>query len=273
MKLWEYISEIKLRMHRLNVLNNLSDIQLATYMNMARKQAQRLAVDLVPHRFARIVRLNISSVSEQYSNTANNFYGQQRVLLHRVILPRDFIDAYSVRLSFVLNGQDRLYEARKYSMEEMFTINAHTWNKPLPTSPVYALSVEDIVGNTRNDKNWVMYLGGLTIDTNLTLFDTVDDGTVPEVEVWYTAILPDLELDAEDIYNAGDAEDDLTMPPDIEEFAINMATFYALQYIGAQQQAQIVNAEINRLRQLITENYFTAEQKASSLLPSQEGLE
>lgn len=94
----EYIEEVMLRLSRFDVISQLNEPLILTYINKGRQQAQRFSLEVMPERYGRISILPISpNFVPAYTTTS--YYGKV-TRMYPVVLPNDFINVYRVILRY-----------------------------------------------------------------------------------------------------------------------------------------------------------------------------
>jgi len=258
MTAYEYIEEIKLRLTAYTVGQEADDLQLLTFLNNARKRVQYDTMTKYPERYAVITRLPIvaaSDIYDLYSNENQANADLQDVDVYRVVLPINFIDTFVVKLCYVEEELDYQFEARRMTKYEMFSISQHIHNKPTYYNPVYAISREA----------GVYYIYFSSLKSGGTLITST-----PELEIWHTAVIADLEMiDGAGVF-LGDT--DTVIAKELEELVILYTIFLYLQQINAQEYINFLSMEIQDQLQSLMPLYQLDKVEADIKLSSQEGL-
>lgn len=235
----DYIEEIKLRLSRFDVIKHLNDLLILSYINKGRQQAQRFTLESMPERYARISTFAIGTAAV-YTTTD---YRGKPVNLFPVALPNDFLKAYRVILNYTLNNVPKSWEARYYTVNEIYNTNVLSVNPPMPYAPVYTVTAN-------NDTNYNILISGLDIPPNSTIFATLGYTNI-SCEVWYTAAISEIEY-----RTAGNTTDnEVTLPVPLEELVINYAMYHCLRHVNHQAGIELLIKEIRLLESLITQNY------------------
>jgi hypothetical protein len=259
MTAYEYIEEIKLRLTAYSVGQEADDLQLLTFLNNARKRVQYDTLAKYPERYGVVGRFVLdptADIYDLYSNENQANADLQDVDVYRITLPINFIDSIVVKLCFELEESDYEYEARRMTKYEMFSISQHIHNKPTFYSPVYAIAREGGV--------YYLYISSLKNGADL-----ITDS--PEIEIWYTAVIADLQMiDAAGVF-LGDT--DTVIARELEELVILYTIFLYMQQANAQEYISFLALEIQDQLQTLMPLYQLDKVKADVELASQEGMQ
>lgn len=256
----EYIDEIKLRLNRTEVQLQMDDPQILTYINMARRQIQRLTMGLFPERYGQKVTINLitgSTLEVDWAMASN--YINMPANVWSASLPTDFITPVLVILHWVntVSGVTYRSEARQMTKTEMFNIQQSAWDSPNIWDPVYTIDRDMIL--SQGGDVYKIYISGLELG-NTTLQTLFDISTTVNLEVWYVGAIMNLDwLDTE-----------LTIPPDFEELVIYYAMTYCLLNMNDNQAIVLVEAERDNLEKMLQQNYELDKLKKVVFIPSKE---
>lgn len=232
-----YIEEIKSRIHRYAVAENLSDLEIMTYVNIVRKTIQRYVMKAMPERFGRIYREFINSTPTNYLNI--NF---KNVFLYPAILPDNFIEEIVVKVNWEEDGYPYSRQARKAEHTEVHQISMNSWTTPFILQPIYNIGQDE---TSTNPLAKTIMIGGLDGSTN-TLFTTADPNNgQPLVEIWYLAMLDDLEF----------ADNETVYIGDLQELVILQTIMMCLKRTSPEGSYPILKSEIDQLTKIIQGNY------------------
>lgn len=237
----EYVEELMLRLSRFDVIKDLNEPLMLTYINKGRQQAQRLTIAYMPERYSRRSVFPIENQPMAQYNT--RAYDGQLVSLYPVVLPDDFLDSYRVILQYTLNNVERLVECRRYTMDEIYNTNILAINPPKIFTPIYT-----VVAN--NDINYRLLIAGLDLSSNNNIFADENYSDVM-CEVWYTVAIN--ELEGRNSNNQIDNE--LTLPIHIEELAINYAMLHCLRHVKHEEGIQLLIQEVQLLESMFMQNF------------------
>lgn len=247
MTLPQYIDEIKLRLIRLMVVMEMNDSELIMYINQARQDVQRLTIGSHRERYGKSTFVTAGVVDPVYS--IQRPYGQSQALVYACRLPTEFIEMWAVTYQV---GELQRTEARRYDMRELYTIGMHNWNMPTPLRPIY--SVLDNYANNLPDSTMLFSIGQALNEE-------------ASIQIWYTAAVQGLDL-----YDAGfnyGADNDISIPTELDELVVLYAMRTVMQRIEAPAAAAAIQSQIGMHEQAIVASYQTEKLKVTSLLPSQ----
>jgi hypothetical protein len=233
-----YIEEIKSRIHRYAVAENLNDLEIMTYVNIVRKTIQRYVMKAMPERFGRIYKTQITSTPIDYLSV-----NYKNIFMYPALLPDNFIEELVVKVNWteIINTETVPFsrQARKAEHTEIHKISMNSFTTPFILQPIYNMGQEN--GNPNPLAKTIM-IGGLDGASN-TLFELSDSD--PEVEIWYLAMLDDLEFaDRETVYVG-----------DLQELVILQSIMMCLQRSSPDAVYPILKSEIDQLTQIIQGNY------------------
>lgn len=276
----EFVDDLRLRLSRLDVKLEIDDAVLLTILNAARKKTQTLTLALHPERYGRIMNIPLADFTLIPEDVVTNFTHGEDINVWWYELPTDFIDAHVVILRFKVDGDieelggtyDNVifnFEARRFDKKELFGVQEQSWNRPTYVTPVYAIE-RNIVSvtagasaNTGNDH--YLLISGLDTATG-TIMDFMESG---EIEIWYTAMVPELELYPNPLGTISDLE--LAISIEFEELTMLTAMIGCLQKIRASQELiGELRSELGEWEAIVSETYTVAKQKENSLLPSRD---
>lgn len=261
-----YVDEVKLRLSRLDTAIKLDDPLIATYINRARREVQRMSIAIMPERYGKVQTAFILPTYYEQAELLTTYSGTAARML-KIGLNDEFIEPVVVILQYTMStGQSNAgvtfrSEARRMTKQEMYSIQKHAWNSPVDGRPVY--SVERPLDGT--NQSWVLYLSGLDLSDGNTLFDVAE---ALVLEVWYVSALNDLEF-----YNptvASNTDEEQTIPPELEELVVYYAMAYCLRNINMAQAFPSVEADIRMFEDTLKLNYQVDKIQNSIMLPSKE---
>jgi len=278
----EYIDDLRLRLSRLDVKLEIDDSTLLTVLNAARRRTQTLTLSLYPERYGRVMTLDITTdlnliPEDEVLNATHN----DTINVYYAVLPPDFIDAQAVILRYNMDGTawgvtyDNVtfsHEARRFDKRELYGIQEQSWNRPTYTAPVYGIerNIITVTGGAPaiSGNNYYLLFAGLS-DGNQTIMD-ISAFQHGRVEVWYTALVPDLELFPSG--SPGTVSDlELAIPIEFEELTMLNAMVSCLQKVRNAEQLLIdARGELAEWEGLVSEMYSVGKLKESTLLPSKE---
>jgi hypothetical protein len=279
----EYIDDIKLRCSRLSVTLELDDPTILTFINASRKRVQQSTIALYPERYSKIVKLDITNAVPSANSYAYNPTYGYTINIYSLDLPDDFIDAHVIKLRYKLNGtfQSTAFtnvtfnnEARRYDKRELYKLLTQTNNRPTILSPAYAIErniVTVSAGVESNSGNgYVLLLAGL--DTSNGYLPDEVAYVSGEVEVWYTALVSDLE-EFPSATPGVVADREVTIPAEFEELVMMHTMVACMQKVRAAEAITMeVMSELTDYEKEIFEVFAVTKQKAGSLLPSRESI-
>lgn len=252
----DYIDEIKLRLKRHKVSQEMSDAEILTYANRARNQVQKLTMGLFPERYSRVwdIGIGVQDIESLYDQT--NTYAavtspSSYVQVARIVLPNDFISMEVCKIRYDLLRRVEVSEARPVTMSELYKACMHSFNYPNFTSPVY--TVERVGGQ------YVLYLAPSISGTTLDLYQM-------SAEIWYVAAVMDLQ----NLAGSGVEDVDTQIPIEFQPLVMDFAELYILMRIIPEALPQMVTMEIKRLSELLKINYSIETDLQYTLLPSKE---
>lgn len=233
-----YIEEVKSRVHRYNVAADLNDLEIMTYVNIVRKTIQRYVMKAMPERFGRIYTTFITSTPTDYLNV--NF---KNVFMYPADLPANFIEEIVVKVNWTEDGYPYSRQARKAEHTEIHQISMNSWTTPFILQPIYNIG-QDEASNTNPLAKTIM-VGGLDGSTN-TLFTTADPNAgQPKVEIWYLAMLDDIEF----------ADNETVYIGDLQELVVLQTIMMCLKKISPEGSYPILKSDIDQLTKIIQGNY------------------
>lgn len=279
----EYIDDIKLRCSRLSVTLELDDPTILTFINASRKRVQQSTIALYPERYSKIVKLDITNAVPSANSYAYNPTYGYTINIYSLDLPDDFIGAHVIKLRYKLNGtfQSTAFtnvtfnnEARRYDKRELYKLLTQTNNRPTILSPAYAIErniVTVSAGVESNSGNgYVLLLAGL--DTSNGYLPDEVAYVSGEVEVWYTALVSDLE-EFPSATPGVVADREVTIPAEFEELVMMHTMVACMQKVRAAEAITMeVMSELTDYEKEIFEVFAVTKQKAGSLLPSREAI-
>ena len=258
----DYIDEIKLRMLRHNVATNLNDPAIMTYVNMAREDAQMITKDLYPERYGDIITETVATPTYYALGQVLETYQQDPSRVIQVALPIDTLDIIVCNMKWLESGITYKSEARYSTKTEMYNAQLHAFNQATFMSPIYTLERDQTTGA------YNLLLAGTDVETGVTIFDIADGGQII-IEMYTLTALNKLDNNTE----TGRGDQELTLPPDLEEYVIYQAMNSCMQDINDQQARKAVTAEAAAVESLVMQNYELFKQQDSTLLPSKETAE
>lgn len=257
----QYIDEVKLRLARHQVLRDLNDPQLLTFVNNGRRAVQQFTMALYRERFGKIYRAAITQAEDTVSRSEHGYLPGVTQNVYMFDLPSDFMEWEVAILMWVdaTTGVTYRRPIREVTKQELFSAQTHSWSGGTTWSPLFTVDRQiNRTGVAGGTYPWVLYLSGLNKSDGTTLFD---DASSVQVEVWYVAALDWLEY----------ADDDVQLQDDMEEFVVYYAMLEALELHQDVKTYNSVVQDLQGMQQQIKINYELKKQKHSSLLPSKEG--
>ena len=255
----QYVDEVKLRLTRIGVTVDLSDSEIITYINRARRSVQMVVLPIFEQRFGAFISIPLTNAAQDVMSTVPANYTGEPVNIFRTNIPI-LIDVISAYITWTdPNGIIKRREARRVSKKEMHTINNHSWNLPSIDRPVYAIEMKTLEATPGQTGGWAIYLGGLEDTPTTTILTQAN----PTFELWYTAPLADFQ-------SLNEMENILS--PDLEELAILQTMLYCLsniEYIALKQSVQI---DYELFKDVALGNYDMLRNKPIHVLPSEEGM-
>lgn len=263
----QYVDEVKLRLSRTDIVLELNDPLILSYVNKARREVQRATLDIIPERYGEVYNVNLLQVLYDQGEVINTYSGRD-IRVITLALPDDIIDVYTALLYYKMDASsawapDVTYkaEARRMTKTEMYNVLMHSWNTPSIYRPVYAVERSVVNGVY----GYWMFISGFDVEAGVTLWDIANS---IRSEIWYIKALDDLET-----YNAaGGVDNEPVIPADIEEVVVYYAMLYCLQNIKEIDSVQSVAADLEQLISVISQNYTLTEQRQLQMLPSKEGI-
>lgn len=252
----DYIDEVKLRMKRHKIAQEMSDAEILTYVNRARNQVQKLTMGLFPERYSRVWDIGIGAQDVEPLYNQTNTYAaltspSPYVRIARLTLPADFIEMEVCKIRYNLLARVEVSEARPVTMTELYKACMHSFNYPNFTSPLYTV---ERVGN-----QYILYLAPALNSTELDLFQM-------SAEIWYVAAVMDLQ----NLAGAGVEDTDWQIPIEFQSLVMDFAELFILTRIIPESLPSMVTMEIKRLSELLKINYSIETDLQYSLLPSKE---
>lgn len=237
----EYLDELMLRLGRFDVISELNEPLMLSYLNKGRQQAQRFTLEYMPERYSRVSRFSIGQTPVS-TYTTRDFYGTT-IGLYPVDLPSDFINPFRVILKYELQGRPYSFECRYYTLSEVYNANVLSINPPKYFSPIYTVQAN-------NDNEYKILIAGLDLSAGKSIFE---DGryTNIECEVWYTCAIGELELRNQN----NDIDVEVTLPIGVEELAIEYAMYHCLRHVKHVEGMSLLMQEIQLLEQMLNQNY------------------
>jgi hypothetical protein len=232
-----YIEEVKSRIHRYTVAADLSNLEIMTYVNIVRKTIQRYVMKAMPERFGRIYQTNIFPTAEDYLSV--NF---KNIFLYPAPLPANFIEEIVVKVNWTQDRINYSRQARKAEHTEIHHISMNSWTTPFILQPIYNIGQSSTNTDVLSKS---IFVGGLD-GSQGTLFSIADpDPDTVKVEIWYLAMLDDLEFaDAETVYVG-----------DLQELVILQTIMMCLKKASPEGSYPILKSDIDQLTKIIQGNY------------------
>jgi len=245
----DYIDEVMLRLIRMNVMNEMNPGVILTFLNRARRDAQRETMKLFPERYGKILIDNLAGVYASEFEIAVN-YTNENIKVIEYELPDDFLDSVVVKIGWDSN----VSEARHVSKRELYGVGMHAFNMPTIWEPVYAIDRRiDEAGYP-----YKIYISGISY-----LFD---QGFTPTLEMWYQSALHYIE----DVNSLETSDNELTLPVEIEELVINYTLLYCSELVGQEFQYEVVSSQIDAILSLLQQTYQISIMRKYELIPSKE---
>jgi hypothetical protein len=258
MTIKQYVDEVMLRLRRYDVSLEI-DIQTATlFVDRARREVQMSTVGLYPERYSGIV--TPTGIAEDAAQSVTNRSTGQPIKLYKGFVPRDIIEPKIVVVLYGSGATESAYEARRVDKRELYNVMRHSWVRPTPITPVYAIeatSSEFSVNETRNSKNLIYIAGPPSITFNTRIFTTL--------ALDFHDYLPDYEN------GTLSSVEDMETSWMFTEMVITHALVDCLQKIEAPAALASVKAEQQFYAQMVKEMY-SMNTTQSQRLPSNEPI-
>lgn len=239
-----YISEIEGRLPRyeVSVLSNHGELEM--HINRSRRDVQMALLPVAEYRFGRRRVLSATPTLDSRLTVQN---GPYEVKFYSIALPADVIDVpvVNVLTSTVWRGAQRL------TKQELNSVAANTYTRPVPHRPVYALE------KSPGSATGVIYVskGSAAIAAS-------------ETEIFYTAALAHLEQ-----VNSSDTTDaERKIPWDCEELVILKAMWRLCASDKFVQARRSIEADMELTIRILEDNYKNRIDRSHLLLPSRESL-
>lgn len=243
----DYIDEVKVGLLRYEISTFFSDPEILSYINRARRDAQRLTIGRYPERYSVILNVTLTEDAGLYPG---RYYA---------VLPDGIMDIVGVYLNYTdINTTAAVSSrARQSSYRELSSILTHSWNAPSIKEPAYLMQRSPIT----DENNLYLFIGDLTLDIN-------DYATGVSVEIWATVAIG--EIEDYDIAGADDTE--VIVPTMFEELVILLALKTCIEKTHDQAAIGGVMVEINDYAGLFDLTEYFKMESQTILLPSKEGI-
>jgi hypothetical protein len=266
----DYVDEVKLRLSRHDVALDLDEPTVLMYVNEARQAVQRSTMNFYPSNYGK--RFNMTAGAGGANWTLGRSVGFSArgatitVESYKATLPTDVIDLVSVQTQHTIQvqvtnpnpppatitqAQTRTYEARRVDFREMFNVMQHSFNRPTPQTPIYAIETNTVTG----DKVLHLSVGQ----------GKAQNGAGTGVVIWYVAALAPLDLTPNPTI-------EMYIPWQFQEMVVMGAMVSCLQRIQANDHLPSVKAELQAYESLKADLYTTSKQRATAWLPSGEAV-
>ena len=252
----EYIDEVILRLHRHGIATNISYPMVLTYINKARRKVQAFASNLMPERYADIIRIDYDPIHDEQQIDGT--------LVRRFpIQPDNLVEIEVAILDYIPDnlGQRRRQECRRVNIREFHSVRRHYWNRPSLSRPIYTLLRDNQHPIERQTIRDYIHLDWGPSDMSVLTNN-------PVLEVWYIKAIDDIE----DLNEEEENDIDANTPPDMRELVILYAMIYCCENMNIVLNTATIEAEIRQISEMIKQNYVIEEQRNTVELPSKEGI-
>lgn len=254
-----YAAEVMQRLNRYDVAKMVDSGMLETVINTARHEVQMATLQAVPERYARRHRPTDQAVVS-YVDSAKMFEydittGSTKTVTNLVgvlDLPEDFIVDVSVGVGeYDAQWESDIWQARKVSKRDLYTVLTKSFAKPTPHNPVYCI-----------EKNTADSFHRLLISTGTTL------PAEREVEIWYLAKLPWLQI----ANSTGAPDNEVRIGYDLQELVVMIACKKILETIGIIDGRQIINQDIELIIASLQKEYAGRIDRSNLLVEARESI-
>lgn len=254
-----YASEVMQRLSRYSVAKSVDSGMLETVINLARFEVQLATLQAVPERYARRHRPSSAAVVS-YADSAKMFEynpatnGTKTVtnLVGTIDLPEDFIVDVTVGVGISpIAVNPTLWQARKVSKRDLYTVLTKSFAKPTPHNPVYCLEKSTTSSNYK-----------LLISTGTAL------PAANEIEIWYLAKLPWLQIT--NSTNASDQE--VRIGYDLQELVVILACKKILETLSVTDGRQLLVQDIELLISSLQREYAGRIDRSRLLVQAKESI-
>lgn len=243
----EYLDEIKLRLNAYKTSIDITDAEMVTNLNIARRMVQNYTYTITPERYGKISTYDLAYYSQSSDINVGGVVFQQK-------LDDDFIAAYAV---FILNptyGEETTYQkvtCRSSSEIETTKVRTHSWNMPTSVSPTYTM-------DTSSPERSYIKIAGIE-----NMFEFFHGSVInfPVLEVWSVVAVKNLLLGSttEDVFQ-----------PDFEELIIYETMILCLTADDFNSIGYSVNYDLNLSKSIVEQNYAGLVIDKNLDLPSKE---
>jgi hypothetical protein len=246
MRARDYIDDVKLRLMRNDVMNDLDDATIMTFVNWARRKVQHTTMSLVPERYGKIVELTPTEVTEEG--------------LNRYLLPEDCINVYVAYFEYndEEGGDTTISEMRYVTNREIETTLDHDFNGPTLQYPIYTVYY-GISGVFTRDVLEMSY-GSYNLS-----------GDIEKIIVYYIAAVNDLEYLQTAVQPLMD-DDETVIPAEYDELVVLYAVLYSLQVMQEEVAKTSTEAEIELVVKGLKQEYDKEKARVGMFLPSKKGI-
>ena len=251
----DYKDEVMLRVPSLDVAKQVNSPFLMTCINEARQEVQRNLLKIYPELFGKIANIDIA-LTEDTDFEVPDGYSSRDLSVISVQLPGDFIKEHCLFLKYIVDGATYRMQMRATTKRELYNALKDAWISPSRRSPLYCI---DRYNDTHN-----LYIAGLVDDVR-SLFD---DATSIQAEVWYSAIINQLE----DPNAAGTTDSEITFPVFSDEFINLTAIYNVLKETNSTVALDYIRENLRLMDSMVRDLYETEFLKRTILLPSKEGM-
>lgn len=249
MDMQKYVDDVRLRLPRYDVSQELDQGTIAMLVNRARIDVQLATLQTFPERYARetVVSGTPAAVTE-YATTVPKPSGNVTNAVYSISLPADFIEEVSV---FVKDDGTDFWETRKINKSELFQTMKNIWNCPTLNTPIHC--TERAPGSAA-----------------VTLYVSKGDTVVAagDIKLWYLARLPDLEL----FNGSGSADTEVRIGHDLTDLVVTIATLKAVETLQFTRAKQPIMNDIEIAVSLLEAQYSRGIDRKKLNLPSRESL-
>lgn len=262
MTVFEYIDEISLRLRAYEIAQEADSLQLLSMLNIARKKVQQDTLALYPERYGVILRLEIIPADNAWDLYSNDSATQNTLLrsvdYYKIALPINILDIHVAKLCWTAEGINYEYLARRTTKYEMMKVSQHTFTRPTPFNPIYAIA--------REGGQYYLYIGSLKLKTG----DLVTEA--PEVELWSTMTIADLQWGNSTV-DVVEGDSEIVIATELEELVILYTMLAFLQHTNQDQALKdLISNQINDNVRTLQPFYQQQKQKEQIDLATQEGV-
>ena len=254
-----YASEVMQRLNRYDIARSVDSGMLETVINLARYEVQMATLQAVPERYSRRHRPS-SAALVSYADSAKMFEydistgGSKTVtnLVGTVDLPEDFIVDVTVGVGTApIASSPVLWQARRVSKRDLYTVLTKSFSKPTPHNPVYCI-----------EKNTTSAAHKLLISTGTAL------PAANEIEIWYLAKLPWLQI----TNSLGASDPEVRIGYDLQELVVVIACKKILETLSIVDGRQILVQDIELMVASLQKDYAGRIDRSRLFVEAKESL-